>query len=697
MPIRTDPDRRLVALDTDATTYAFAVDPAGLLRHLYWGPRLDRLADVEAPALWEVSTNDSVAEITHEEYPIHGGLRFKETALAVRFEDGSRGARLVVTGIAVDAEAQEVVVALLDAPRGLTVQVHYRVLPGLDLIERWAVVRNEPSEAGREAGVIAVTAAASAQFHVPRAGLTLRNVFGHWGAEQQPFTQQVGPAALVLESRRGISSHHHNPYVVLDADASEDAGEVWCAALAWSGNFRATVAQTPYGDTLVQLGLNPWDAEVTLAPGESLTTPRVVAGYTAQGLTGISHHLHAYGHGLLDPRPRPVLYNSWEATGFEVDLEGQLALAQRAAGIGVELFVMDDGWFGRRSSIDDGLGDWWVDPGAFPDGLGPLIAQVHELGMDFGLWVEPEMVNPASDLYAKHPDWIYRDQVHDPDTARGQYVLDLTRPEVQEHLFAVLDLLLRENDIAYLKWDANRPMSAVGAHRDAHRAHIEALYTLVTRLKGTHPGVMIEACASGGGRIDLGALGVFDDVWTSDNTDAADRLVMQRAYSLIYPAKAMRAWITESPNFLSQRSIPLDFRARSAMMGTLGVGTDLMRADDAELKALAAHIATYKRLRPTIQDGRVYRLDNETGNDYQFTGYVREDRGQALLFAFLQASRVGHRKPTVRLRGLDPAATYRYAVNGVPHEHSGAYLMGHGVPLWLMGDYDSALVEFDRT
>lgn len=686
MTIVHDPARGFVALSTDATTYAFAADEDGFLRHLYWGPRVDDPATLTVETLWPWSTNDLLADVTPQEYPVHGGFRSGETCLTVQFADGSTELRPEVAGIQADADS--VVVQLVDT-RGVTIDLHYRVPADLDVIERRAVITNVGDSP------IVLTEAASAAVVLPARDLELRNVAGFWGAEQQAFTTPVGPAKLVLEARRGISTHHHNPYVVLaDAGAGEDHGEVWGAALAWSGNFRAAVEQTPYGFTTAVLGTNPWQSAITLAPGATHTTPRVILTRSDGGLAPLSHRFHAYGRSLMDPRSRPVLYNSWEATEFAVDVAGQRELAGLAARVGAELFVLDDGWFGRRDTTDDGLGDWWPSRKKFPDGLGALISEVRALGMQFGLWVEPEMVNPASDLYADHPDWIYRDPLREPDTARGQYVLNLALPEVSDYLFEVLDGLLADHDIAYLKWDANRPMSAVGARPDAYRAHIAALYALVGRLKEAHPGVLVEASASGGGRVDFGALDVFDDFWTSDNTDAVDRLDIQRAYSLVYPVKAMRAWITDVPNFLTGRSVPLAFRARSAMLGTLGLGLDLRKCSDDELDALARQVADYQRLRPLITEGDFYRLPDD--GDARFFAAVAPDGDRAVLFAFGLSRRLGRRAHRVRLRGLDPAATYRFRAGYVDRESTGAELMAVGLLLWLHGDYASDLIEFER-
>jgi alpha-galactosidase len=673
------------ALHTNASSYVFTVTDAGLVRHLHWGGRV-AAGDVIVEPLWELSTNDLIQDITVQEYPPHGRFRYNEAALRVRFPDGGREVDLRYREAVVDD--RELVVALED-PKGLRVGLHYRVLPEIDVILRWASITSSGP------GVV-LESVASAQFHIPFTGLTLRNVAGHWGAEQQEVIETVATKA-VLEARRGISNHHHNPYAVLSREATEDCGRVWAAALAFSGNTRVVVEQTQYGQTLLQLGVNDHDLEIDLEPGQPFVTPEVAAVYTDEGFDGLSRRMHAYGESLMDPRVRPVLYNSWEATNFAVTCDGQIALARRAAAVGAELFVVDDGWFGRRNpdetgGIQDGLGDWWVDPDKFPQGLTPLIDEVRALGMQFGIWVEPEMVNPRSDLFAAHPEWIYHEPGREPDQARGQYVLNLSLPAVQTFIVETLDGLLSDNAIDYVKWDANRPMSQVGPGRDVWYRHIRALYDTVAQVKRRHPGVLVEACASGGGRIDFGALGVFDDFWTSDNTDALDRLEIQRAYSLVYPPRAMRAWVTDVPNFLSQRSIPLQFRFHSAMLGSLGIGCDLTAMSETELKQASKLVAQYKQLRPLMR--RFHRLENPSANDYRLFQYSADEG--AVLFAFLPASRLGHKPTTVRLRGLEPAARYRFTHDWQQHEASGEYLMHRGLRLWLQGDYASTIIRFDR-
>lgn len=676
------------ALNTPTSTYACGVDERGLLRSVHWGGRIDSGEDLVPSAMWDLSTNDLYADIAKEEYPVHGGFRYKEVCLRAVLADGTREVRPVVQSgswVAPD----HLVIRTGDEQAGLWIDLHYRSVADLDLLERWAVIRNTSNEP------IALERIASAQFHLPLDDMWFSNVSGMWAAELQPFTQVVGPAKLRLDSRKGISDHRHNPsFILAEPGSTETSGRVWFAALAHAGNFFVVIEQSQYGGTSATLGPGEDDTVITLAPGAEFTTPTVVAGYSANGYGEMSRTMHTYARRLLRPGPRPVLYNSWEATGFDVSLDNQRTLAERARAVGAELFVVDDGWFGRRGQPADGLGDWWVDTKKFPGGLTPLVDAVQDLGMAFGIWVEPEMVSPRSDLYAAHPDWVHRDTRHEPEWSRDQLVLDLSLPEVRDHLVTVLDDLLSSGDIAYVKWDANRPMSQVGADRSVWWGHTEGLLDVVRRVRARHPNVLIEACASGGGRIDLGTLATFDDFWTSDNTDALDRLTIQRGYSMLYPAKAMRAWVTDSPNFLTQRAIPLRFRAHVAMLGSLGIGADLSAMNDAELAELASYVRQYKEWRPVIQEGDLHRLDNPSPNDYRLIQYCLPER--SLLFAFLPASRIGRRGTRVRLRGLDPESRYRFTANWIAQEKSGAWLMNQGIEVWLQGDYASEVIVVDR-
>lgn len=687
MGILINEKQNVFGIMTKKTSYIFGVDNNGLLRHLYWGKRINNINDFVMDELVEVSTNDPVFEITKEEFPVYGGLRYKEVCLKAEFYD--KGREIVYKYLGYDILENELIIKLVDDYYKLNINLHYKVYEEYDLIERWTTLENNSEHD------IKIERLYSAQFHIPYEGLNFSNVHGHWGAEQQRFVQKVNYGKIYVENRRGISTHNHNPYFILDKDANETSGEVYFGAFKLSGNFSGIVEQTQYGETLVQFGINPHDFEFNLKSKESFKTPSILAGYSATGFETMSHNFHNFAKdNVLRKGLRPVLYNSWEATEFKVNCDEQIKLAKKAKDIGVELFVVDDGWFGERDSINNGLGDWYVNRKKFPNDLNPLIEEVKNNGMKFGIWLEPEMVNPLSQLYKEHPDWIYHFENRPTDTSRGQYVLNITKEEVKEFVFNTLDELLSKYDIDYIKWDANRPISQSGVDKSIWYNHIMALYDIVNRLKVKHEDVLFEACASGGGRIDYGILGIFDDFWTSDNTDALDRLTVQESYSYIYPIKAMRAWVTDCPNFLSNRNIPLRFRYHSAMMGTLGIGSNILKFNDEEIEMSKKLIEEYKEIRDVIQEGDFYRLENTSKNKYHLYQYNKEDR--TILFAFLPQSEIGHRGTLVKLRGLEEDTMYAANIRGKEIIKSGAYLMNHGVEIKLNSDYDSEIVVFNR-
>ena len=567
--------------------------------------------------------------------------------------------------------------------------LHYKVYEEYDLIERYVTIKNNSEN------VIEIEKVHSGQFHIPYEDLTFSNVHGHWGAEQQRFTQKVSYGKIVIENRRGISTHNHNPYFILDKNATETTGEVFFGALKLSGNFSGVIEQTQYGETLVQLGINSHDFLLKLNQGEEFISPAIIAGYSNSGFETMTHNLHNFAKdNVLRSGLRPVLYNSWEATEFKVSCDEQIKLAKKAKEIGAELFVVDDGWFGERHGIDNGLGDWYVNEEKFPNGLNPLINEVKAMDMMFGIWVEPEMVNPLSNLYKEHPEWIYHFDSRESDTSRGQYVLDVTKKEVKDFIYNMLDNLLTTYDIDYIKWDANRPMSQTNLERDVWYKHIEAVYDIVKNLKLKHPNVLFEACASGGGRIDYGILGIFDDFWTSDNTDAYDRLFIQENYSYIYPIKAMRAWVTDCPNFLSRRIIPMKFRYHSAMMGTLGIGCNILKFSEEEIELSKGLIEEYKNIRHIVQEGDFYRLENNSKNKYKLYQYMNGKEG--LVFAFLPQSELGHRGTTIKFRALEKESTYLVKIDKNVIVKTGRYLMNHGLELKLYGDYDSIIIKISK-
>ncbi|GGW99616.1 alpha-galactosidase [Streptomyces chartreusis] len=676
-------------LSGPTSSYALHLTGGDELLHLHWGPRIG-LADAEAlavrplPEYWPFeSPLDG-----REEYPVEGGPRFVRPALSVR-TDERRGTEWNFERH--DSEGDELRLRFRDG--GLNVTLHYRMRG--DVVERWVTLDNRGAD-------LELLRADSAAWTLPdREGWRLSQLHGRWGAESRLAQAPLTYGEKVIGSRRGHTGHQHLPWVALDTDATEERGEVYGCALGWSGSWRIAVAQLPDARVQVAGGAGYDDSGLLrLTAGETFTTPVFAGLWSDGGFGGASRAWHAYQRAYVIPdadQDRPVLFNSWEATEFDISEEQQSLLARRAAAIGVELFVVDDGWFGTRTSDRAGLGDWTPNPDRFPSGLKPLAEYVHALGMQFGIWVEPEMVNPDSELYRAHPDWIQYQSGRKRTEFRNQLVLNLARDDVREYLWERLDGLLSSAPIDYVKWDFNRCFSDAGWPGEAYPQrlwvdHVRALYDLLDRLRAAHPGVAFESCSGGGGRIDLGVLGRTDQVWTSDNTDPLDRLAIQHGFSQIHPARAMAAWVTDSPNaMLNHRASSLRFRFVSAMAGVLGVGGDLARWTEEELAEAGEWVTLYKEIRPLVQRGDLYRLRPPRGG-LSAVQYVLG--GETVVLAWLQAQSYGEPLPALRLRGLDPTAAYQCLETG--EIHRGAVLVHHGLRAGLKGDLDAAVIRLRR-
>jgi len=519
---------------------------------------------------------------------------------------------------------------------------------------------------------------------------------GRWAGEFATERLPLSIGSHVRENRRGRTSHDCFPGVIVtSADASERHGEALALHLAASANHFHRVERLADGRGAILFGELLLPGEISLASGESYATPVLHAAIGEDGLSAVSQRLHRFVRARVLPRsvaarPRPVHYNSWEALYFEHDPAVLADLADRAAALGVERFVLDDGWFGARRSDEAGLGDWTVSADVYPQGLAPLIAHVHALGMEFGLWVEPEMVNPDSDLYRAHPDWVLALPGIAQIPARHQYVLDLTHPGVADYLFDRIDALLSDHAIDYLKWDMNRDVNHPGdaAGRAAMHRQTRALYALIDRLRARHPRVEIESCSSGGGRADYAMLTRTERVWTSDSNDAIDRLRIQRGASYFFPAEVLGSHIGPRDCHITERRIDMAMRAGVAMFGAMGLEMDLRELTDAEADTARAAIALHKRHRALIHSGDRVRLDVPVERDA--FGIVAADRGEALFsYALLE----GHRATMpgrLRLAGLDPARFYRLelvwppAETAPPHVVSGDALMRIGIELPLL-------------
>ena len=714
--IREDAARHQWFLNAGESTYVIGVNDQGMLQSLYWGPALEPSASLPVARMKpERASFDPPIATTPLEYPAWGAGLFTEPALKIDSPNGDR--TLILKFISAHLDGPQLEIVLKDVAQPVTVHLFYRAYPQ-GVIARWSRIENQGQSPFR------IEQAMSAVWNLPQGtGYSLSWLTGQWAAEWQLHTAPLATGAQLLESRRGSTSHQANPWFAIgrSEQTTETAGPVWFGELGWSGSWRMVVESTALHNVRVTAGYNPYDFNYTLAPGQSLETPKFYAGYTAQGHGEASRILHRFQlaeilPGKPDPRPRPIIYNSWEATEFAVTEAGQIALADKAAKLGVERFVVDDGWFGARKDDHAGLGDWYVNQQKFPNGLKPLIDHVHALGMDFGLWVEPEMVNPDSDLYRKHPDWAMQFPNRQHTEQRNQLVLNLANPEVAAYVYQFLDQLLTDNNIAFLKWDYNRNWSEPGwqtapgtspstpntdAEKQIYVQYVNNLYDILQRLRAKHPNVEIESCSGGGGRVDLGILRYTDEVWPSDNTDALDRLDIQYGFTHAYTPEVMVAWVTDVPNYLDRRVIPLQFRFLVAMQGALGIGGNLNKWTPEEMGTAQRLTAFYKTVRTTVQHGKLYRLQSPLDSEVSQVEYVAQDGSQAVLLAYLHSQHYGLTYPTIRFQGLDPKATYRiraldagkYAGEATVQ---GSVLMGSGVELKLQGDYDSTAVTVEK-
>ena len=684
-------ENNVFVIETKNTHYAFGIDERGYNRHIHWGRKCDA-GDYCMPLIWDANSNHTMLDEIRQEYTVFGSTMYRESDLKVEFSDKCREISLEYKGNEKDGDILRLNFA--DAYYPLEVTLNYQVFEDTDIFAKWVTLKNTGSE------TIVAQRLFSAEFSLPSVKpYTFTNTNGAWGAEFVETSAALEGGNLVFESRRGGSSHNNSPYFIAHQNANEKSGDVYFASLAYSGNFKVTASRDLFSITRISIGMNDFDFEYSLKGGETFELPKVYCGL-ANGFGDMSRQMNRFAVKHILPKqfadkPLPVLFNAWEAVMFNVNCENQTALAKLASEIGVELFVMDDGWFGARKDDWAALGDWYVNKEKFPNGLGELIKNVNDLGMDFGLWVEPEMVNADSDLFRAHPDWAYHYDTRKASELRHQLVLNMTKPEVQEYIYTLLDKLLTENNIKYIKWDMNRPFSETGAENLENPKmlwylHTKAVYDIVDKLKEMHPDVAFEACASGGGRAELGAMSHFDQIWTSDNTDAIDRMVIQKGYSRLRPIKAMRAWVTDLG--WSKRS-SLDFRFNIAMQGSLGIGGNLTKYTAEELDICKKNIALYKDIRDIVQFGDLYRLLDIDEDEVLMNQYVNDDKTRSVVFIAANGTRLNKKRIPLCFDGLDPNKRYTLSFNGEEIEKSGAYLMEVGIPTHVHGnDYNRIII-----
>ena len=691
--IHYNADTRTFSLNGRSSHYTMQVDYNGRLVHLAWGPRPKNVSETAVLSgnnrFMTASFSSFEFQNGRDELLAYGDTSFHEIALKVAFPNlpanktAADAPHTPIRDVRLRYHSHEIVV---DAQPGLSpehdlpvrnttlretlrIQLHdpqqplsstlcYRLTPEHDIIERWLELANTGD------APILIEQCSFASLHLPPGTSEITNTQGAWAAEFTTQRQTLPIGTYSIGHRSVQTGHFFNPFFLANrpGQAWEESGVVYFGALAFSGAWQIAFDHQHSGDVRVLGGYNPFDFELILAPGETHSTPAFVCGVSDGGWGGASRRLHRFARERILPETplRPVLYNSWEATYFALSYEGQLALARKAAAMGVELFVVDDGWFGGRRTDFSGLGDWWVSPAVFPDGLQPLIDEVHNLGMQFGLWFEPEMVNSDSDLYRQHPDWVLHFPGRPRTEARFQLVLDFGREEVVDYIYTALDTMLAEHDIDFIKWDMNRNVSEPGsvAGKAIWRAHVAGVYQLLDSLRQKYPKLSIQSCSGGGGRIDLGIMARADQVWTSDNTDALDRIRIQEGYSLAYPARAMEAWVTHEKNHQTGRVSELSTRFDVAMRGVLGIGSNLNELEEAELKDYARYIAFYKKIRHVVQEGDLYRLWRLEEFGATAVLYVLPDGSEAVYSVAVKDHVIGHYRPPALLKGLVADAIY---------------------------------------
>lgn len=518
---------------------------------------------------------------------------------------------------------------------------------------------------------------------VPEHAAELLTFTGRWGREFEPVRRDWTTGSFATEARGGRTSHGHPPLLFAgDVGFTEWNGEVWGVHVGWSGNHQLLAEALPDGRRHVQGGELLHPGEIVLEPGETYTSPDLIGVYSGSGLTAASWGFHRSVRAQRShpTAPRPVTLNTWEAVYFDHDLDTLRALATKAAELGVERFVLDDGWFGSRRDDTSGLGDWFVSPDVYPDGLTPLIDHVTGHGMQFGIWVEPEMVNPDSDLYRAHPEWALATEGYEPVRGRKQLVLDLGRPDAFDHVLGRLDVLLADHDISFVKWDMNRDLVQASGADGAAGAHAQmvAVYRMIDELRLRHPDVEFESCASGGGRVDHEILRRVERVWTSDCNDALDRQRIQRGASMFVPPEVMGAHIGPTRSHTTSRMHSLAFRGATALFGHLGIEWDIRELSDADRERLQTLIAVYKEFRELLHTGDAVRF--ETDPAFCAHGVYAADRSQALVsFARLDSS-TSLSSPPLRLPGLDSEAAYRLSHLRLPGEVRGPAMVQ---PAWM--------------
>lgn len=725
MAIHVDEKKRSFYLETQNTAYQMTADEYGVLKHIWYGKKtgcdMEYLLDYPdvgfAGNLYEAGNCRTYSLNTLPlEYAGEGIGDFRTAAAAVTHSDGSnaldlrfQGYRIqkgkyVIPGLpavyADETEAQTLEIVLKDTASDVQVILKYGVLEELDIITRSAVIRN----LGKSS--VTLTKAASVCLDIPHGEWEWVHFYGRHTMERLVERSPLIHGIQESSSTRGISSHQQNPSVLLcEPDCTETSGTCIGAVLMYSGGFRTQIEYDQLHQLRMVMGLACDNFRWELKPQEEFYTPEAVLSFSSSGMETLSHNFHRVirehvCRGVYQFAGRPVLINNWEATYFQFDEKKLIGIAEEASRLGVDMLVMDDGWFGKRDDDTSGLGDWFVNERKLPNGLGSLAEKVKALGMKFGIWLEPEMVSEDSELYRKHPDWAIQIQGRNPMRGRYQLVLDMTRQEVLDYLYQVISDILKSADISYVKWDMNRNISdwysgCLASENQGEMPHryVLGLYALLERLTADFPHVLFEGCSGGGGRFDAGMMYYCPQIWCSDDTDAYERTKIQYGTSFFYPISTVGSHVSTVPNHQTGRIVPLETRAVTAMAGSFGYEMDLNTLSDEEKEAVREQIKRFKTYRSLIHGGSYYRLSNPMKDNMAVWSFVSEDQKEALVCGMIFRTEANMLRYPVKLRGVQPDKTYR--LEGSDIVYTGAALLEGGILLpKSAGDYFPVFMHF---
>ncbi|KAJ5692458.1 hypothetical protein N7462_001881 [Penicillium macrosclerotiorum] len=711
-------DGTTFALNGDNVSYNFHVDNStgDLLSDHFGGSVRGPIPTETVPAVdgWV-----GMPGRVRREFPDQGRGDFRSPAVRIRQSEGYTVSDLqykshdVIRGkptlkglpatFGTESDVTTLIVHLYDKYSAISADLSYSIFPKFDAVVRSVNITN------RGTGDITIEALASMSVDFPYQDLDMITLRGDWAREAHRERRKVEYGRQGFGSTTGYSSHLHNPFLaIMDPAATESTGEVWGFSLIYTGSFSVDVEKDSQGFTRALLGLNPNQLSWSLGPGESFSSPECVAIYSNSGIGGMSRSFHGlYRKHLIKSKfatkDRPVLLNSWEGLGFNYNESTISKLAQESADLGIKLFVLDDGWFGDkypRTSDNAGLGDWVPNPARFPDGLAHAVQNITDFKvantstkLRFGIWVEPEMVNPNSSLYRKHPDWALHAGSYPRTERRNQLVLNLALPEVQDYIIKSVADILNSADITYVKWDNNRGIHEMPSPSTDHK-YMLGMYRVFDTLTTQFPDVLWEGCASGGGRFDPGILQYFPQIWTSDDTDAVERITIQLGTSLVYPPSAMGAHLSAVPNQQTGRSLPVSFRGHVAMMGgSFGLELDPADIPEADKAALPKLIALAEKVNPIVLTGDMYRLNIPEESNWPAVLFISENGQQAVLFYFQINPNINQAVPWVKMQGLDPSAMYNVDGNT---SYSGSVLMNIGLQFPFKTDYGSQVIFIEK-